>query len=205
MKYHIENNTLLIKGNFEAISTGINGGMSKVSCIFNHSVTSDFEYKDPIEYVVNLAQLNDIKGKYFGLLTAVDMTNLCIEENENMTLFVTAGITHPSPFKLKNIGTINIIIVSKIALSKGAMASAIITATEAKSLCLLDLGFDFLGTTTDAVVVAEDKTSSKNRDTITQYTGSYTEFGSDLIKSVKKCVCSSILKTHPEISTNLVD
>jgi adenosylcobinamide hydrolase len=74
-----------------------------------------------------LADTLNISEPFFGLLTAVSMDNLCVSTDDYLTAFVTAGITHPSPFR---IGTINIILVINGALSEGAMVGAVITATK---------------------------------------------------------------------------
>lgn len=122
---------------------------------------------------------------YFGLMTAVDMNNLSIIEDKGLTTFVTAGIRNPSSF-----GTINIILVAEGAISEGAMVGSVITATEAKTLALRDLGLDFTGTNTDAIVVAfENKTSEYH-----EYAGPFTNFGKKIGKSVRRGVRKSIMK-----------
>lgn len=177
MKYYIKNNTLIVEGKFEALSSGVNGGRSSVASIINHQVKPDFNHTQPAEYMNCLADTLNIPEPFFGLLTAVSMDNLCVSTDDYLTTFVTAGVTHPSPFR---IGTINIILVVKGVISEGAMAGALITATEAKALTLLDLGYDFVGTTTDAVIVAYE---NQPRFYL-EYAGSGTEFGDKIIKTV---------------------
>ncbi len=177
MKYYIKNNTLIIEGKFEALSSGVNGGRGSVVSIINHQVQPDFNHKQPAEYLNCLADTLNIPGPFFGLLTAVSMDNLCVSTEDYLTAFVTAGVTHPSPFR---VGTINIILVVKGILSEGAMVGAVITATEAKALTLLDHGCDFIGTTTDAVIVAYE---NQPRFYL-EYAGSGTEFGDKIIKTV---------------------
>ena len=177
MKYSIKNNTLIIEGKFEALSSGVNGGRASIVSILNHQVAPDFNNMQPAQYLDCLADSLIIQKPYFGLLTAVSMDNLCVSTDDYLTTFVTAGITHPSPFR---IGTINIILMVKGIICEGAMAGAVITATEAKALTLLDLGYDFVGTTTDAVIVAYE---NKLRDYL-EYAGSATEFGDKIIKTV---------------------
>jgi adenosylcobinamide hydrolase len=186
MKYYIKNNTLIIEGKFEALSSGVNGGRSSIASIINHQVQPDFNHKQPAEYLNCLADTLNIPGPFFGLLTAVSMDNLCISTDDYLTAFVTAGVTHPSPFR---IGTINIILVIKGALSEGAMVGAVITATEAKGLALLDLGFHFTGTTTDAIVVAYEK-----HPRYIEYSGTSTAFGEKIIKTVIRGVKESATK-----------
>ena len=203
MKYYIKNNTLIIEGKFEALSSGVNGGRASIVSILNHQVQPDFNHKQPAEYLNCLADTLNIPGPFFGLLTAVSMDNLCVSTEDYLTAFVTAGVTHPSPFKFDNsvkylkskelselskIGTINIILVVKGILSEGAMVGAVITATEAKALTLLDLGCDFIGTTTDAVIVAYEN----QPHFFLEYAGSGTEFGDKIVKTVSSGIKESL-------------
>jgi adenosylcobinamide hydrolase len=185
MKYSLKNNTLIIEGKFEALSSGVNGGRSNIVSILNHQVAPDFNNMLPAQYLTCLADSLNIQKPYFGLLTAVSMDNLCVSTDDYLTTFVTAGITHPSPFRA---GTINIILVVKGVISEGAMAGAVITATEAKALALLDLGYDFAGTTTDAVIVAYE---NKPKPYL-EYAGSATEFAEKIIKTVSIGVKKSL-------------
>ena len=194
MKHYIKDSTLIIEGEFEAISSGINGGRACVECLFNHQVQPGFNHFEPAQYLDRLANSLQIRRPYFGLLTAVNMDDLCVRTDDYLTTFVTAGITHPSGFRVKDseAGTINIILVVNGILSEGAMAGAIITATEAKGLALIEMGYDFLGTTTDAVIVAYRKHSSP----YIEYAGSYTEFGEKITGTVVRCVKEGIRKTE---------
>jgi adenosylcobinamide hydrolase len=108
-----------------------------------------------------------------------ELKDLALLQGLYLTAFVTAGITHPSPHRA-NIGTINIILLIKGILSESAMVGAVITATEAKGLALLNMRFDFLGTTTDAVIVAYEK----QPQTCIEYAGPYTDLGRKITKTV---------------------
>ena len=206
MIHYIKDSTLIIEGGFEAISSGINGGRRNVDCLFNHQVQPHFDHSGPVQYMERLADSLQIRRPYFGLLTAVNMDDLCVRTDDYLTTFVTAGITHPSGFRvrtnitgngngnenLNGAGTINIILVVNGIMSEGAMAGAIITATEAKGLALMEMGYDFLGTTTDAVIIAYQKHSS----THIEYAGSYTEFGGKITGTVVRCVKEGVKKTE---------
>ncbi len=194
MIHYTKDSTLIIEGEFEAISSGINGGRACVECLFNHQVQPGFNHFEPAQYLDRLADSLQIRRPYFGLLTAVNMDDLCVRTDDYLTTFVTAGITHPSGFRVKDseAGTINIILVVNGILSEGAMAGAIITATEAKGLALMEMGYDFLGTTTDAVIIAYQKHSSP----YIEYAGSYTEFGEKITGTVVRCVKEGIRKTE---------
>lgn len=187
MQYYLKNRTLIIKGDFEAVSTGLNGGRAQVNYLFNKQVPRTFNPPDPEEFVKEEALKIGIEETYFGLLTAVNIEYLQIIEDDYLTAFVTAGVSNGSEFRAK-VGTINIILVSKARLSETALLGAIITATEAKGLALLEKGYTFLGTNTDAVIVAYEMDSepgSKNdkRQKI-PYAGSSTEFGKKITEAV---------------------
>ncbi|MDD4331117.1 MAG: adenosylcobinamide amidohydrolase [Methanosarcinaceae archaeon] len=159
MRYYVKDSTLVIAGDFEAVSTGLNGGRSRVNYLFNRQVPRTFNPLDPGKYVEDAAAALQLGAKHFGLLTAVDMKNLQLIETETLSVFITAGVSNGSDFRAQNkkVGTINILLVSKEKLSETALLGAIITATEAKGLALLEKGYDFLGTNTDAVIVAYER------------------------------------------------
>ena len=89
------------------------------------------------------------------------MNTLCILSWDNLTVFVTAGITHPDQADSAvsdsgyTPGTINIIVLVQ-DFHDQALVDAVITVTEAKALALRDAGFDFAGTVTDAVLIASE-------------------------------------------------
>jgi adenosylcobinamide hydrolase len=175
MRWHVEDRTLVIDGYFEALSSGFNGGRNRVRYILNSTVPSRFDAKD---HMKRLERELNIRDSYFALLTAVDMRYLVFIEMDNLYTFVTAGITNPVHL---DIGTINIIIISKKPLSEGALVNCVITATEAKTFTLFECGFNFTGTSTDAVVVAYERS---DEDEI-EFSGPYTTFGREIVKSVR--------------------
>ncbi|HII00212.1 TPA: adenosylcobinamide amidohydrolase [Methanosarcinaceae archaeon] len=205
MRYYVKDSTLVIEGDFEAVSTGLNGGRSRVKDLFNKQVPRTFNPTDPGKFVEEAALELGIREPYFGLLTAVNMEYLQVIEDDYLTVFLTAGVSNGSEFriekvekveKVEKIGTINIILISRKKLSETALLGAIITATEAKSLALLEKGHTFLGTNTDAVIVAyeagperesEMDSGSEGRQELA-YAGSSTDFGKKITKAVIKGV-----------------
>ena len=193
MQYYVKDSVLIIKGNFEAVSTGLNGGRARVEYIFNKQVPRTFNPPSPQEFIREEALKLGLEKANFGLLTAVNMEYLQSIEDGYLTAFITAGVSNGSEFRAK-IGTINIILVSKARLSETALLGAIITATEAKGLALLEKGYTFLGTNTDAVIVAyeigpeidsEPDPESEGKQEIS-YAGSSTEFGKKITEAVIK-------------------
>jgi adenosylcobinamide hydrolase len=185
--YKIADRILVVNGKFEALSSGVDGGRRPVDHILNIQVPHDFSHYDPKRFIDDKAASLNLAGSYIALLTAVEMKNVQTLSDACLTAFVTAGLTNPSSF-----GTINIILVSSQKLSEGAMAGAIITATEAKTRALLDYGFNFTGTTTDAVVIAHENGGD---DQVIVYSGPATPFGKRVTKLVRLGV-KDALKAH---------
>ena len=191
MQYYVKDNSLIIEGLFEAVSTGLNGGRERVDYLFNKQVPRTFNPPDPQMFINEEALKLGIKDPFFGLLTAVKMEYLQVIEDSYLTAFITAGVSNGSEFKA-NIGTINIMLVTKESLSETALFGAIITATEAKGLALLEKGYTFLGTNTDAVIVAYEIDPNPGPENVIKakipYAGSSTYFGKKITKAIIKGV-----------------
>jgi len=182
MKWYIKEKTLVIEGDFEALSSGLDGGRSSVKLILNSTVHNEFNAEDHLKY---LEKRLNIRYPYFSLLTAVDMRYLVSIKMQDLYTFVTAGIKNPVHF---NFGTINIIIISKRPLSEGALVNCVITATEAKTFTLFECGFNFSGTSTDAVIVAYEKSDKEK----IEFSGPYTKFGEEVVISVREGIRRSL-------------
>jgi adenosylcobinamide hydrolase len=166
MRYFLSNNTLFLRGDFTAASTGVNGGLRKVATIFNHTVPEDFSHENPGAAMDALVARQGFFGDYFGLLTAVPMHHLCILQYDFVTLFVTAGISHPNR---EGPHTVNIIACMSQGLSSGALLETILTVTTAKAAALHARGYPFSGTTTDAVIAAcEGEVEHRYAGTLTE-------------------------------------
>jgi adenosylcobinamide hydrolase len=187
VEYEIVDQVLMLKGNFEALSSGVDGGRRTIQNILNIQVSHDFSHDNPERYIEGVAASMKLDGKYVALLTAVEMKNVRILSDACATVFVTAGLTNPSSF-----GTINIIVISSKTLSEGAIAGTIITATEAKTRALIDKGLQFTGTTSDAIVIAYEN-SGQGEPIL--YSGLVTPFGSRVAKLVRLGV-KEALKAH---------
>jgi len=188
LRYEITDNVLIVSGDFEALSSGVEGGRKPVEHILNIQVPYDFSHDNPGNFIRDTVLSLRLDGSYTALLTAVEIQSAQILTDECVTVFVTAGIRNPSSF-----GTINIIVISSVKLSEGAMVGTIITATESKTRALFDMGFRFTGTVTDAVVVACENSSSENEPIL--YSGSATFFGRKVVKLVRQGV-KDALKAH---------
>ncbi|WP_237705940.1 adenosylcobinamide amidohydrolase [Methanocella conradii] len=195
LRYYVQDKTLVVKGDFDGLSTGIDGGRKKVKAVLNHEVGKDFDHRDPVAYMDMVASKLGIEKPCFYFLTAVHMENLCVARDQQVTAFITAGVSNPCHDSMP--GTINIILVVHGRMSEGAMASAIITATEAKAKALFEMGFDFTGTTTDAVgVLAEKPKTDVCGPLYFEYSGTGTDIGQSIYRCVKKGVAEGIKRQH---------
>ncbi|WP_290901412.1 adenosylcobinamide amidohydrolase [Ferroglobus sp.] len=181
VRYWVEEDTLIVEGKFFGVSTGLLGGWKKVRYAFNHKVGEEFYSSDPADYLRNVAKKLGLKS-YFGLLTAVPMENLSVERKDDVTVFVTAGVNNPN----EKIGTINVIAAIDARMSRSALLNSIITITEAKSKALLESGYRFTGTNTDAVIVL-----STQRGKYYRFSGP----ASDLGNKIWNCVCEGVKKS----------
>lgn len=153
MRYYLRDGTLIIRGDFRAASTGIDGGIGTVSTLLNHTVPHDWDHHDPARVLRTVVAREGLSEEFFGLMTAVEMKNLCILQYDFVTVFITAGILNGDP---GDQDTINIIICSQEGMTDTALLGAIITATEAKVLSLTKNRYALSGTPTDAVIVASE-------------------------------------------------
>ncbi|MDV2480921.1 hypothetical protein F8E02_02635 [Methanoculleus sp. Wushi-C6] len=186
MRYSVSGGTLFLRGRFRAASTGVHGGLADATTVFNHTVPHEFR-DDPARYLELLAARHGLFRDYFGLLTAVEMRHLCVLQYDFVTVFITAGVTNPTGAPNAP-HTINIVVYSREGMVDAALLETIITATGAKAQALHGLGYDFPGTTTDAVAVACDRDAAQAHlrcacsgpsahRTLHAYAGALTEVG----------------------------
>lgn len=167
-----------------------------------------------------LAQKYKIKTEEIAILaTAADMDNLAVvtkkfktkEINLIVTALVTAGAKsnalrtgidsgwYLDGRKLNKPGTVNIILLTNVKLTDGAMARAIITATEAKTAAFQDLKIQSCytknviatGTGTDSVIVV-----SGEKEPIITYTGGHSKIGELIGKAVYQAVKIALCKQN---------
>jgi len=193
MTYFVRDDTLLLRGRFRAASTGINGGITDVTTVLNHTVPHDF-CDEPRRYLDLLAARHGLFREYFGLLTAVDMRHLCVLQYDFVTVFITAGVTNPTP-PITAPHTINIIVHSREGMFDSALLETIVTVTGAKAQALHDLGYDFPGTTTDAVAVACERDAAP----VHTYAGTLTEVGRRVHAAVLYGIPEALARQQGEI------
>ncbi len=196
MRYFVGDDTLFLRGRFRAASTGVHGGIADVTTVLNHTVPHDF-HEDPTRRLDLVAARHGLFVDYFGLLTAVEMRHLCVLQYDFVTVFITAGVTNPTaPPTAPH--TINIIVYSREGMVDAALLETIVTATGAKAQALRDLGYDFPGTTTDAVAVACERDTPR----VHVYAGTLTGVGSRVHAAVLHGIPEALARQQGRVRRN---
>ncbi|WP_324735792.1 adenosylcobinamide amidohydrolase [Thermococcus sp. SY098] len=167
-----------------------NGGLFRANGFFFMHVHKNYSgnYK---EDCLNFEKQNGLRD-FVGFMTAADIPKVLVHaKNGRVEAYITAGITNPAiagdeppPWKP---GTINIALIISEGLSVGALANAIMTATEAKTYTLLKLGYNATGTTSDGIGVF----AYEGRE---EWAGTATKLGISIGKAVRKALKESLVK-----------
>ncbi len=197
--------------------------------VINHSahpllwkkVCEELKTKDEVGGKVYLRQIKDKIAEMMGIrsediaqmATAADMDNLAVVTKRFkpfvVNTLVTAGAktnairtgvdegTHVEGEAPK--GTVNILIITNARLTDGAMARAIVTATEAKTAAFEDLkvpssytkDVQATGTGTDSVIVVSGTSGPK-----VTYTGGHSRIGELIGRAVYEAVIEALGKQN---------
>ena len=196
-KVILKNHMILLNfsGPRRVLSTSAwNGGIQEdLKCVFNydlsHNKTVFCELLEPTlaGHMRRLGEVAGLPSQNSGLCTAAQMKNLSIIqecwEDICVTAIVTAGIDEnggragdPASWQEKNgelgvpVGTINLLLHFNCNLSPGALAGALLTATEAKAVAIQELQLPSkvscgiaTGSGTDGAILVCDPTSTEYR------------------------------------------
>lgn len=145
------------------VSTAVlGGGLGERSWVVNAQVPRDYQRPDPAGHVAAIAaELGLVADAGVGLLTAARVSDVSSATDGAVTCDATVGLLVPtwaasdtgtdgewSP------GTINLVCHVPAPLGDSALVNAVVTATEAKTQALLELGVPGSGTASDAVLVS---------------------------------------------------
>ena len=201
--YDFVNKTLIVKFKvpMQILST-LEGYREKIKYVGNHYSPAPcwgIGHKHGLEKIrsriYRVTGMNQSDASF--LFTGADMDKLSIQKTEfkDMTVYalVTAGVTSNAVRMSKDSGnyyepgTINIIILTNMALTKRAMTRAIISATEAKTAALLDMDirssaapvkYRATGTGTDNIIIV------KGTGVKIENTGGHSKMGELMAKAV---------------------
>jgi len=195
-------------------------GFKKVRFVGNHYNPPqlwDFVHKNKRKYEEKIYADLGLNSKDTAMLyTGVDMDNIFVKREEFKNIKVCAcatcgvksnaqrvGVDKAKSVEVRkgvfeSLGTVNIIILTNSALTKGALARSIITITEAKTIAFQDLDIrssynpeiQATGTGTDNIVVV-----SGFGQEIT-YVGGHAKIGEIMARAVTCVVKEAILKQN---------
>jgi adenosylcobinamide hydrolase len=177
-------------------SAVVNGGMFSTRHIVNMHVVKGYNCSDPENDLRLFASECGITDPFVGLMTAAWTQNagVAAESHDDMQVVaivtiglsnaMNAGVSAPMAWSA---GTINTIVLIDSAMTPAAMANAIITATEAKTMTLVEWdehtrdGERASGTSTDSVAIA-----CTNRGEPLRYAGSATIVGWLIARAIRR-------------------
>ncbi|WP_442601334.1 adenosylcobinamide amidohydrolase [Paenibacillus sp. KN14-4R] len=191
------------------------GGYGQHLYIMNRQVPKSYMSQDPLREMKGFLEQEGYRYEdVAGMLTAAYVVDVGFrgmmmtgegEDAENtvrVCTWVTMGLGNTTraglPLKPEELypGTINIIVLIDGEVTDAAMASSIITATEAKTAALQDLGTQIrggghvaTGTSTDAIVIAATGRGRSHR-----YAGTATWLGHLIGRTVYEAAMESGLK-----------
>lgn len=219
-KLVLKENVLAILSNVDltTVSSAIyNGGFKKVNAILNVQAIEDYSDKqlhaDPQKFVLESAKKLGLSENFAGMITAaaVDKFALASKNDGELTVSVVATAvdakgetcshaeTAGEPIEVEEItGTINIMVVIDGNPTESCLVSTVITATEAKSAAMWELGIRSrysgdlaTGTITDAIIVAKT-----GRGSPIVYGGPASKLGQLVGYCTRKAVKETLMKAN---------
>jgi len=151
MRYYTESDTLFIRGDLRAASTGVNGGIRSVTALIAHTLAPDTDATDAARELEIVASCAGTGPDFFGLLTTVPAGQACVLQYDFITVFITAGIRRE---EYGRAGSISIIVTGAEGMSDGALLEAIMVAAEAKAEALQAMDLPLTGTPGDTLMAA---------------------------------------------------
>jgi adenosylcobinamide hydrolase len=189
------------------------GGFSYANHIVNWKVPLAYQGHDPVrDLILQCEKWGCDPAGTIGLMTAAKLTHASMKEiagdRFNLLCCTTVGTRNAaraglprSTFSAYAAGTINTILLIDGQMTESAMVNAIITATEAKSAALQQLGITeeangqlATGTTTDAIVIGVSQAAAW--DALHAYAGAATTIGCAIGEAVYETVLEAARTQH---------
>jgi adenosylcobinamide hydrolase len=162
-------------------SAPLGGGVGTAEWVVNATVPMSYARHDPDTHLAEIAGGLGLVGPGVGMLTGVDVAERIGASDAGVSCWATVGLgapawaaapdghlrrlppAHPTghpahrddplPAGVPGPGTVNCVIAVPVRLGDAALVNAVMTATEAKSQALVELGLAATGTASDAVCV----------------------------------------------------
>jgi adenosylcobinamide amidohydrolase len=175
-------------------SAPVGGGIGLRSWIINAQVPIDYARTDLDAHVRELATAHHCEGDGVGMLTAANVSDASIAEEDGIEVCATVGVTLPTwaaaadgvaiPWRP---GTVNVVAQVPLRLSDAALVNSVMTVTEAKVQALLEAGVPGTGTASDAVCVA-----CNPHGRVEVFAGPRSRVGAPLARAVRAAVRQGI-------------
>jgi adenosylcobinamide hydrolase len=220
---NVDVNTLLVSFNEKRCVLSTLNGYNKVTFVANSYQPNELSQvimKDYATFEEDFPRVLGIPRADLSFLsTGANMNNLAVCEKTYQDRIIcclaTGGVGNAlrsgvdkahwieqNGVYAKTLGTINIILLTNVALTDGALAKAIITATEAKTAALQDMDArssvspenQATGTGTDNMIVVSGTDPDKKMRT----TGGHTKMG-ELIGATTKVAVAETIKKHEDM------
>jgi adenosylcobinamide amidohydrolase len=187
---------------YRALSSAVlGGGLRPIRTWLNLQVPPDYARTDPEAHLREVVARLALPGPVAGMLTAADVARRTTARRPLARAVSTVGIGQPlaaagrRPRSVRAAGTINVLVVSAVALTDAALAGALLTVAEAKAQALADAGVRALnhdgpatGTATDSVLVAAPVAGAA-----APFAGPATRVGADIAAVVHAAVHAGAL------------
>jgi len=183
------------------LSSGWDGGFERSPVAYNVSVPEGWSRTDLDAYVRERRERAGFESAGPTLLTGVDMEHARGARLGPVVAYATVGLSNPAALPMEpsgergpdeavrgdadepDVGTVNIVAVTRRSLPDGALANLLSVVVEAKTATLLG-ATGFPGTTSDAVVVGADEDGER-----AAFSGSATAVGA----AARACVRDAVL------------
>jgi adenosylcobinamide hydrolase len=185
------------------LSSAIVGAeLEKTRHIVNVHVERGYDSRTPAADVSAFARELGLLEPFVGMMTAAgtERAHVAVERGSQVSVIalITVGLSHPTAAGVTGafdrvVGTINTIVVVDARLTPAARVNAIITATEAKTLALVQAGIRTpdghlaSGTGTDAIVI-----TSTERGARFEYAGPVAPLGAMVGGAVRRAIESAL-------------
>ncbi|WP_424765642.1 adenosylcobinamide amidohydrolase [Paenibacillus sp. sgz302251] len=199
-----------------ALSSAVHpGGFSYSNRIINWKVPLTYQCDDPVQDIVKkCSEWVCEPERTIGLITAAKLTHASVVECEGdrfkLLCCTTVGTRNAAraglprqTFPAYTPGTINTILLIDGQMTEAAMVNAVITATEAKTAALQQLGIvemesgeSATGTTTDAIVIGVSQ--NKHWHVVHAYAGAATTIGCAIGEAVYAAVLEATRTQHED-------
>jgi adenosylcobinamide hydrolase len=219
----------LLRPGTRFLSTGFEGGRRVADAAYNVTVPEGFDARDLRAYVAGRLDRAGFDGPVGpdaapALLTGVDQTHARIARRGPVAVLATAGLSNPAALAVDSggdtidpnadesdgfarttagdrhhAGTVNLVAGTTRSLADGALANLLTVVAEAKAATLLALT-GFPGTTSDAVVVADDPDGQP-----ATFSGSATPVGRATRVCVRDAVAASLRSRYADGSVDLTE